>query len=159
MTDDAFAWSVNIIKPYAGHNPGSSTPERIFNYRLQRTCIIVENMFGILSGKFRVFPKPVALHPNKIETVVLTCIYVHNFPCRKTTSKNFYLLPGACHLEDTYNHTVIPGSWKTETEDKHSSLGLRDVPRSSLNVAKILEMGFGSILFQLTDGFQGNTCT
>jgi len=159
MTDDAFALSVNIMKPYAGHNPGSSTPERIFNYRLQRTRIIVENMFGILSGKFRVFSKPVALHPNKIETVVLTCIYVHNFPCRKTTSRNFCSLPGTCHLEDTYNHTVIPRSWKSETEGKHSSLSLQNVPRSSLNVAKILEMGFGSILIRLTDGFHGNTCT
>jgi hypothetical protein len=45
MADDAFALSVNIMKPYAGHNPGSSTPERIFNYRLHRTHIIVENVW------------------------------------------------------------------------------------------------------------------
>jgi hypothetical protein len=159
MADDAFALSVNIMKPYAGHNPGSSTPERIFNYRLQKTCITVENMFGILSGKFRVFSKPVTLHPNKIETVLLTCIYIHNFPRWNTTSRNFYLLPGTCCLEDMYNHTVIPGSWKSETEDKHGSLSLQNVPRSSLNVAKILEMGFGSILFRLAGGFHGNTCT
>jgi len=35
VVNDAFALSVTIIKPYAGHNPGSSTPERIFNYRLE----------------------------------------------------------------------------------------------------------------------------
>jgi hypothetical protein len=35
VASDAFALSVNIMKPYAGHNPGSSTPERIFNYRGQ----------------------------------------------------------------------------------------------------------------------------
>jgi hypothetical protein len=159
MADDASALSVNIMKPYAGHNPGSSTPERIFNYRSQRTHIIVENMFGILSGKFKVFSKPVALYPNKTETVLLTCIYVHNFPRGSTTSRNFYLPPDTCRLEDTYNHTVIPGSWKSENEDKHGSLSLQNVPRISLNLAKILEMGFGSILFRLTDGFHGDTCT
>ena len=67
------------------------------------TCIIVENVFGILSGKFGVFSKPVAVHPNKIETVVLTCIYVHNLPCQNTTSRNFYLSPGVCYLEVMYN--------------------------------------------------------
>jgi hypothetical protein len=74
-----------------------------------RTCIIVENVFGILSGKFRVFLKPVTLHPNNIGTDVLICIYVHNFSCQITTSRNFYLLPDTCYLEDKYNHTVISG--------------------------------------------------
>jgi len=107
-----------------------------------QTCIIVENVFGILSGKFRVFSKPVALHPNKIETVVLTCNYIHNFPCQNTTSRKFYSPPGMCYLEDVYNHTVIPGSWKSETEDKQGFLSLQNVPRSSLNVAKSIRNGF-----------------
>ena len=49
VADDAFALSVNTVKPYAGHNLGSSTPQKIFNYRLHRTSIIVEKMFCIVS--------------------------------------------------------------------------------------------------------------
>jgi hypothetical protein len=42
VANDAFALSVNIMKPYAGHSPGSSLPVRIFNYRhtqLLKTCL------------------------------------------------------------------------------------------------------------------------
>jgi hypothetical protein len=88
------------------------------------------------------FLKPAALHINKTETVVLICIYVHNFPCWNTTSINFYLPPSTCYLEDMYNHTVIPGSWKSETEDKNGFLSLQNVPRSSLNVAKSIRNRF-----------------
>ena len=107
-----------------------------------RTWIIVENVFGILSGKVRVFSKPVARHPNKTETVALTCTYVHNFPCWNITSRNFYSPHGTCNLEDTYNHTIIPGFWKSETKDKHGFLSLQNVPRSSLNVAKSISNRF-----------------
>jgi len=79
VDNDVFALSVNIMKPYAGHSPGSSLPVRIFNYSLSRACRAFENMFAILSVKCSVFSKPVTLHPSKVQTVVLTCIYLHNF--------------------------------------------------------------------------------
>ena len=49
MANDAFVLSVNIMKLYAGQGPGSSLPDRIFNYSLSRASRAVENMFGILS--------------------------------------------------------------------------------------------------------------
>ena len=33
------------------------------------------------------------------------------------------------------NHTVIPGSWRSETEDKHGFLNLQNVPSRYVNVA------------------------
>jgi hypothetical protein len=51
------------MMPYPGHKPGATSPERIFNYRLNRARRI-ENIFGILSSKFRVILKPIALHPD-----------------------------------------------------------------------------------------------
>jgi hypothetical protein len=152
VANDAFALSVNIKKPYDGHSPGSSVPVRIFNYSLSRAHRTVENMFGILSFKFSVFSKPVAPHPNKVETVVLTCIYLHNFPHTNNTSRNFYLLPGTFDLEDMENHTVIPGSWRSETEDKHGFLNLQNVPRRSLNVAQSIRNEFQEY-FILTEGY------
>jgi len=58
------------MKPYPGHKPGASSPERIFNYRLSRARKIIKNLFGILSSKIRVILKPIALHPDKVESAV-----------------------------------------------------------------------------------------
>jgi len=44
VANDAFALSVNIMKPYAGHSPGSSLLVRISNYSLSRVCRAVENI-------------------------------------------------------------------------------------------------------------------
>lgn len=79
VADDAFALSANIMKPYPGHKPGSSSPERIFNYWLSRARRIIENVFGILSARFRVLLTTINLHPDKVKSVVLACIYLHNF--------------------------------------------------------------------------------
>jgi hypothetical protein len=107
VANDAFALSVNIMKPYAGHSPGRSLPVRIFNYSLSWVYRAVENMFGFLSVKFSVFSKPVTPHLNKVETVVLTCtgMCLHNFLHRNNTSRNFYSLPGTFDLEDMKNHS------------------------------------------------------
>jgi hypothetical protein len=67
VADDAFALATHIMKPYPDHKPGESSPERIFNYRVSKARII-ENIFRTLSAKFRVLLKPIALHPDKVES-------------------------------------------------------------------------------------------
>jgi hypothetical protein len=99
VADYAFALATHIMKPYPGHKPEASSPERIFNYRLSRARRIIENVFSILSSKFRVFSilsskfrvllKPIALHPDKVESVVLSCIYLQNFLRRNSVSRGF----------------------------------------------------------------------
>ncbi|CAH2016057.1 unnamed protein product [Acanthoscelides obtectus] len=75
--DDAFAMSSYLMKPYPGRT--LEIPKRIYNYRLSRALSIIENVFGIMSSKFRVLLKPIALQPNKVESVGLACAYLHNF--------------------------------------------------------------------------------
>jgi hypothetical protein len=79
----------------AGYKHGSLLPERIFNYRLSRARKIIENVFCILSFIFRVLLKTIALNPDKVESVVLSCIYLHNFLYRNAISKGFYTRPGS----------------------------------------------------------------
>jgi len=62
------------MKPYPGHKPGAS------GYRLSRAQRVMENVFGILSSKIRVLLKPIALHPDKVESAV----------CRASISTTFY---------------------------------------------------------------------
>ncbi|KAG8240400.1 hypothetical protein J437_LFUL002543 [Ladona fulva] len=99
------------------HKPGSSSP--VFNYRRSRARRIIENFFGIMSAKFRIFLKAISLHPDKVETVSLTCIYLHNYLRRNAESKSFYSPPGTFDSENSDNN-LIPGSWRKEVKDPHA---------------------------------------
>lgn len=137
VADDAFALSDNIMKPYTGHL-ASLTPERIYNYRLSRARRIVENVFGILAAKFRVLLTTIALHPNKVESVTLACVYLHNFLRSDKTSRNNYTPMGTFDTEDIEGRTIVPGSWRSEMNE--DMLGLQVLARKPLkSAAKIRE--------------------
>jgi hypothetical protein len=75
--------------PYPGYKPGSSSPERIFNYRLSRARRIIDTVFGTLSSKFRVLLKTITLHPDEVESVVLSGVYLDNFLRTNAISEGF----------------------------------------------------------------------
>lgn len=77
LADDAFALQTNIMKPFPGHYLDES--KRIHNYRLSRGRRTIENAFGILSAKFRVFRTPIQLDAEKTKKMVLACVALHNF--------------------------------------------------------------------------------
>lgn len=121
VADDAFPLKPYIMKPYSRRN--LSHDERIFNYRLSRARRIVENAFGILGNRFRVFLKPIALSPEHVELVVLAACSLHNFLRARSSTKNVYLPPGIVDYEDETHH-VIPGLWR-QNESIHE--GLSDI--------------------------------
>lgn len=110
--DDAFPLKENIIKPYS--NTGLTTKKRIFNYRLSRARRIVENAFGILSNRFRVFMTPIGLEPDKVTTIVLACCSLHNYLREQTISRSVYMPPGSVDGEDPDTHTLRQGEWRSQ---------------------------------------------
>ncbi|XP_033989775.1 protein ALP1-like [Trematomus bernacchii] len=53
VADEAFPLKEYLMKPYL--NRRLAVEQRIFNYRLSRARRVVENAFGILANRFRVF--------------------------------------------------------------------------------------------------------
>ena len=77
VADDAFPLKDYMLKPYSQN--GLTPERRIFNYRLSRDRRVVENAFGILANRFRVFITPINLAPEKVEIITLACCILHNF--------------------------------------------------------------------------------
>ncbi|CAH1957561.1 unnamed protein product [Acanthoscelides obtectus] len=75
LGDDAFALSKNLLKPFP-RSKFLSAKQKVFNYRLCRARRVVENAFGILASRFRVFRKPICLKVENIDKIVL-CEFRH----------------------------------------------------------------------------------
>ncbi|XP_060771613.1 uncharacterized protein LOC132882527 [Neoarius graeffei] len=69
--DEAYPLRPDLIKPYPFWN--LNTNQRIYNYRLSRARRVVENAFGILANRFRVFRTTICLEPDKVVKIVFAC--------------------------------------------------------------------------------------
>lgn len=76
--DDAFALNHNLMKPYP-RSANLSAKQKIFNYRLCRARRVVENAFGILCSRFRIFTRPMDTNLKTVETIIICCCALHNF--------------------------------------------------------------------------------
>ena len=88
------------MKPYP--HQGLSREKRILNYRLSRARRIVENAFGILGNRFRVFMTTIHLSPDNIESLVL-----------RTKLADHYTPPGSFDKVNK-DGTVINGNWRED---------------------------------------------
>lgn len=75
--DAAFPLKSYIMRPYPGL--GLNKKERVFNYRLSRARRTIENSFGILVSRWRIFRQPIIADVPTIELMVAGTICLHNF--------------------------------------------------------------------------------
>ena len=127
--DAAFPLKQYMLRPY----PGKFLPEnkRIFNYRLSRARRIIENSFGIMASKFRIFRRPIIANPEKVTKITKAACCLHNYlkiseSC-SPSSQRHYCPPGYADHEDRSGN-LIPGNWRLQPSE-----GIHDIQRLGSN--------------------------
>lgn len=77
VADEAFPLKTWMMRPYS-RNSIVSEHEKIYNYRHSRARRTVENAFGILAGRWRIFLKPIETQPESADYIVLSACCLHN---------------------------------------------------------------------------------
>ncbi|XP_037567439.2 uncharacterized protein LOC119463717 [Dermacentor silvarum] len=109
--DEAFQLRPDFMRPL----PGSRTaPEEvIFNYRLSRARRCVENAFGILVSRWRIYERQINLEPKNADIIVKATCVLHNFLSSNAAST--YCPPGYADFQDMFG-TVSSGTWRQGPE-------------------------------------------
>lgn len=85
VADEAFPLRRDLMRPFPGAN--LSPRKRIFNYRLSRARMIVENTFGILSSQWRMYRRVIGVSPESVDACVKATCILHNFIRRNTRTR------------------------------------------------------------------------
>lgn len=62
------------MKPYKGVN--LTVAQSIFNFRLSRARRVIENAFGILVARWRIFTRTISATPDTVDNIILKLLFV-----------------------------------------------------------------------------------
>ena len=74
--DEIFPLKTWLIKPYPGK---LDEKQSIFNYHQSRARRVIENAFGILKARWRIFSRPIKATMENVENYVWAAICLHNY--------------------------------------------------------------------------------
>ena len=106
--DEAFALKTWLMKPIPLRQ--QTRRQRLYNYRISRARRVVENAFGILAERFRIFFTTIPLPPARVQQIVVACCCLHNLFRRQQGRVNGL---GLVDREDD-NGNVIEGLWRRQ---------------------------------------------
>ncbi|CAH1983790.1 unnamed protein product [Acanthoscelides obtectus] len=84
VADDDFALRTDMMKPYRQADL-NSRERKIYNYLVSRARRIVENAFGSLASRFRIYKTQINLEPKNIDK------FCRMFRSRKPRRWNYYI--------------------------------------------------------------------
>ncbi|XP_050526869.1 uncharacterized protein LOC126897372 [Daktulosphaira vitifoliae] len=137
--DEVFPLCLNLMQPYSREDALRNEEKKVFNYRLSRARNTVENTFGILPRKFRIFERKMSMSQELIVSVVMVTCCLHNF-----------LRNDACHWTENDLNISISNMRRLQDlknigeNSKTDALAVRDRFKSYFNSAA------GSVEWQLS---------
>lgn len=113
-------------------------------YRLSRGRRVIENTFGILTAKWRVFRKPIIAKLCTVEKIIQATVCLHNFLRKRDIKKidvNQYC-PSNFVDRENENGEIIGGNWRSLEEGNNfrsvRQMGGNAYGRNAANVRKLL---------------------
>ena len=148
--DEAFPLKPNLMRPYPGRN--LDEPKKIFNYRLSRGRHVIENAFGILVSRWRIFRQPIIALPDIAARYTLAAVALHNYLRSKEPS-----VYSPARLTDTENAdgNIVEGEWRptpsvlTPLPPSHSNRNSTAARVNRDTLAEYLTSAAGSLSWQL----------
>ncbi|XP_029659443.1 protein ANTAGONIST OF LIKE HETEROCHROMATIN PROTEIN 1-like [Formica exsecta] len=108
--DAAFPLKPFLMKPYGERNIPHD--QSIYNFRLSRARRVIENAFGILAARWRIFRHPIIATEDNVESIIECAVCLHNF-IRKTGDRKLnleYCPPSFMDLE-LPTGKLVEGEW------------------------------------------------
>lgn len=104
--DDAFPLRSDLLKPFK-QNDLNCIEKKNFNYRLSRARRIIENVFGILTARFRIFHTAINVELERIEKIIQATCALHNY--LMTTTRETYAPSDSLQSEEIDKDIARPG--------------------------------------------------
>lgn len=131
LGDEAFPLLTNLMKPSPRSQTLVDRSKAIFNYRLSRSRRIVENTFGILTNRFRIFSTPIHLNIETVESAVTSACIIHNMISDEQNwnkiSTNVDMVPSDMISIDDYREietdTLEPKEIRNKFKDYFNNVG------------------------------------
>lgn len=158
--DEAFPLKSFLMRPYAYRGRNSLTyNEKVFNYRLSRARRMIENSFGVLTARWRLFSHPVNSDIENCEWYIKAAFALHNYLQIEKSGFDAdvkqYIPADFVDREDP-NGVIIPGAWRhlansdgtTDVGRIGSNMTARNLSRLRDDFAKFLTSPCGAIPWQ-----------
>ena len=111
--DEIFPLKTWLMRPYPGKSIEGE--QSVYNYRHSRASRVIENAFGILASRWRIFNTPIIATVENIQSYVKAAIVLHNY--LRQTENAIYSPTGDS------SGKIKPGHWREIlTENKNALL-------------------------------------
>ena len=106
VSDGIFSLKPWFMNPFPGRHLEEC--HRVFNYRLSRAKQCLENAFGILSAKWRMFHRPIKGNVDLVKLIMAATVCLHDYP------DNANYIPAG--FVDRGN--IFPTDWRHEVNNE-----------------------------------------
>lgn len=114
--DEVFQMSINVMRPYSGRALNDKKEFLTIDCHARRT---IENIFGILAVRWRIFRRPICAGPEVVDKFVLATMCLHNFIKNDETApqQQRYCPPQFADRE--IDRQIIEGEWRELPGNDH----------------------------------------
>lgn len=82
---------------------------------------VIENIFGILVSRWRIFQRSICLNPEHIDAIIIAAVNLHNFlENNDITGENIYYSLNYVDTEGNTEH-VIQGAWRFNVDSVNNN--------------------------------------